>query len=89
MTRGAEGQDEKEGGDNEGGDDMEGGGNENQETRQVEGRITEQNHMDLLLIYLFIVYTCTQALVLTPYVWAFNTIFFELTRNIKVLSKTK
>ena len=36
---------------------MEGGGNENKETRKVEGRTTEQNHMDLLLIYLFFVYT--------------------------------
>ena len=59
MTRGAEGQDEKEGGDDKGGDSAEGGGNENEETRQVEGRTTEQNHMDLLLIYLFFVYTCT------------------------------
>ena len=59
TTRGAEGRDDKEGGDDEGGEDAEGGVNENEETRQVEGRTMEQIHMDLLLIYLFFVYTCT------------------------------
>ena len=57
MTRrGAEGRDDKEGGDEEGGDEE--GGDEareggNGETRQVEGRTTEQSHMALLPVFLF------------------------------------
>ena len=47
MRRGAEGRDDKEGGDEEGGDEAREGGNG--ETRQVEGRTMEQSHMAIWL----------------------------------------
>ena len=53
MRGGAEGQDDKEGGDDEGRDEAKEGGN--REMRQVKGRITEQSHMALLLVFLFFV----------------------------------
>ena len=54
MTRrGAEGRDNKEGGNNKGGDKAREGGNG--QTRQVEGRTMEQSYMALLLVFLFFV----------------------------------
>ena len=50
MRRGAEGQDNKEGGDDKGGHEAKEGGNG--QTRQVEGRTMEQSHMALLLVFL-------------------------------------
>ena len=57
VRRGAEGRDDKEDGDDEDGDDEGGDAEEggNGETRQVEGRTTEQSHMALLLVFLFFV----------------------------------